>query len=77
MVPVSSNNGDNELGKKVRALRKLKRWTQADLAKRAGLAPRTIHNLEVGMYVPRASTLRSLDEIFGDTIEHIELKSAS
>ena len=64
------------LGRKVRALRRLRRWTQAELAQRAGLAERTIHNIEAGEYEPLPATLRALDEVFGQQVETVVLDEA-
>lgn len=60
------------LGNNVASLRKLRGWTQEELAERCGLSVRTIRNVELGSVDPRRSSvkliLRALDagEVAGD-----------
>jgi transcriptional regulator with XRE-family HTH domain len=48
----------------IRAARGLLDWTQAELAKAAGLSEVAVKNLERGRTDPRASTLTAIQEAF-------------
>jgi transcriptional regulator with XRE-family HTH domain len=48
----------------IRAARGLLGWTQAQLAKEAGLSEVAVKNLERGRSDPRASTLAAIQEAF-------------
>lgn len=49
-----------QFGKKVRAARQARNWTQEDLAERAGLAPVQISRIERGAREVRLTTLLRL-----------------
>lgn len=51
-----------ELGRRVRALRRAKGWTQERLAKEAGVSRDSLMKLEGGVREPRPSTVRKVAE---------------
>lgn len=53
------------VGKKVAKLRKLRDWTQDDLAKKMDVHKSHVSRWELGHMVPRVDTLQKLAEIFG------------
>ncbi len=55
------------LNKKLIAARKMKRWTQADLASRLKVTPVTISRWENGIQVPQAYYVRQLCQLFAAT----------
>jgi transcriptional regulator with XRE-family HTH domain len=57
----------------IRDLRKLKGWTQVELARHTGVAPSTIYNWEAGRFEPRVSQLRDLADALGVTMDEIEM----
>jgi transcriptional regulator with XRE-family HTH domain len=59
--------------KTIRDLRKLKGWTQVELAHHTGVAPSTIYNWESGRFEPRVSQLRDLAVALDVTMDEIEL----
>lgn len=50
----------NNLGKRLKALRKKNRMTQLALAQKTGLSHAYIGRLEIGQYDPQLSTLQKL-----------------
>lgn len=54
-----------DIGKKLRILRKGKRLTQNDVANHLGMARATISNYEVGRRTPHLSDLRRFAELYG------------
>jgi transcriptional regulator with XRE-family HTH domain len=52
------------LGTNVRRLREARGWTQAELAERAGVEPRTIQGLELGVSA-RLSTIVAVANVLG------------
>lgn len=57
----------------LRRLRKLRYWSQRDLARASGLAPLTIGRLEAGLTQPEPRTVRKLADALG--VEPIEIAS--
>lgn len=51
-------------GDEIRRLREARHWTQADLARRVGVGPRTVGGWERGESVPR-NRMGALRELFG------------
>lgn len=63
---------------KMELLRRLKGWTQADLAEKAGLNRATIGSIEAGEQVPRLDTATALAVALGcqerellEEVEHV------
>lgn len=56
---------------KIRELRKAKRWTQVELARRASLSQATISDLERGMPSVKAETLISVAVALGVPLKEI------
>ncbi len=54
-----------EIGKKIRMLRKLQGWTQADLAKQVGCARITVNMWEQGRSIPKGKNLERIAKTFG------------
>ena len=59
--------------KTIRQLRQERHWTQLELAYKVGVTPLTIQNWERGRYEPSASKLRRIAEVFGVSMDEIEL----
>lgn len=55
----------NEIGDKIRRLRKERGLTQSDLADRSGVAFRSIQDIELGKRTPRADTIEMLAQALG------------
>lgn len=55
----------------LRALRTSRGWTQRYVAKKAGITPRQLRNIEQGTSWPRLNTARCLAEVFGVTEKEI------
>ena len=47
------------------------RWTQADLAGRAGVSRQTINSLETGRYEPSLTLALKLAQLFGVPVEKL------
>ena len=56
---------------KLRVLRAEQNWSQAELARRAGVSRQTINAIETGKYDPSLPLAFKLANIFGSTIETI------
>ncbi len=63
------------LGKEIRARRKLKEWTQVDLALRAGIHPNFLSLIERGQTMAGIDSLLELADALGITVSQL-LKSA-
>ncbi len=59
--------------KTIRELREERKWSQFELATRAGVTPGTVGNWERGKTEPKASQLRRLAEVFGVAMDVIEV----
>ncbi|HWE96022.1 MAG TPA: helix-turn-helix domain-containing protein [Tepidisphaeraceae bacterium] len=53
------------LARRIVAARNLAGWTQAELARRAGLRKETIHRIEAGKNNPDESTFAKIEKAFG------------
>ncbi len=68
---------------RIRELRAVKRWSQADLAQKLGVSRQTVNALETGKYDPSLPLAFKLSRMFGLNIENIftpeleDLKEAS
>ncbi len=54
-----------EIGKKIKMLRKMQGWTQADLAERIGCARITVNMWEKGKSIPKGKNLERIAQTFG------------
>lgn len=71
-------NQATAIGKRVRALRKERGWTQPELGRRCGgIAQSQIADLERGAHNPRSAFLAKVAEAFGVPIETFNLKPAA
>jgi putative transcriptional regulator len=61
---------------RIRELRAVKRWSQADLADHLGVSRQTINALETGKYDPSLPLAFKIAKIFGLTIEQIFLEES-
>jgi putative transcriptional regulator len=61
---------------RIRELRAVKRWSQADLADQLGVSRQTINALETGKYDPSLPLAFKIAKIFGLTIEQIFLEES-
>ena len=60
----------------IRQLREAKGWTQLELANKLEVTPATVYNWERGRYEPSASKLRAIAQVFGVSMDNIELVEA-
>lgn len=58
------------IGRKLRTLRKGKKLTQQDVADRLGLVRATVSNYEVGKRTPHLSLLKKFAEFYGVTLDY-------
>jgi transcriptional regulator with XRE-family HTH domain len=61
-----------ETGKRIRALRKRFRMTQAELAEQIGVERATLTGIELGNHPPGRSTLVALASVLGVSMDYIE-----
>jgi transcriptional regulator with XRE-family HTH domain len=57
----------------IRQLREARGWTREQLAYTLGLSVATVYKWEAGTSEPRSSTLRALAELFGVSMDDIEI----
>lgn len=62
--PRMSDEDENLLGRRIRAMRKARRWTQEELADRVGLTTGAISQFETGKAVPRWNNLQKIADAF-------------
>lgn len=65
-----------DIGRKLRTLRKGKRLTQKDVADRLGMVRATISNYEVGRRTPHLSDLRRFAELYGVDLGYFGVSSS-
>ncbi len=58
-----------KIGTKIRQLRERKGLTQEELAEKAGVARRTVANIELGAFNPKLETVNDIVEAMDATIE--------
>jgi putative transcriptional regulator len=56
---------------RIRELRAIKRWSQADLAEKLGVSRQTVNALETGKYDPSLPLAFKIAYLFGLTLENI------
>jgi putative transcriptional regulator len=61
---------------RIRELRAVKRWSQADLAEHLGVSRQTVNALETGKYDPSLPLAFKIARVFGMSIESIFLENA-
>lgn len=59
-----------DIGRKLRTLRKGKKLTQQDVADRLGLVRATVSNYEVGKRTPHLSLLKKFADFYGVTLDY-------
>lgn len=59
-----------DIGRKLRTLRKGRKLTQKDVADRLGLVRATISNYEVGRRTPHLSDLKRFAELYGVNLDY-------
>jgi putative transcriptional regulator len=58
---------------RLRELRAVRRWSQADLADRVDVSRQTINSIETGRYEPSLPLAFKLADVFGEPIESLFL----
>jgi putative transcriptional regulator len=61
---------------RIRELRAVKRWSQADLADHLGVSRQTVNALETGKYDPSLPLAFKIAKVFGLQIEQIFLEES-
>jgi putative transcriptional regulator len=59
--------------KTIRELREAAGLTQLEVAYRVGVTPATVSNWERGVFEPKVSQLRKLAQLFGVSMDDVEL----
>lgn len=62
----------DRIGLRIMALRKLKEWSQEELARRAGLQRTHISRIEAGKYAVTLETIQAIAEALGMTVDIID-----
>lgn len=60
-----------DLGQKVRRLRESRDWSQAELARRAGVTKSAISTYELDMRTPSADVVRAFAKVFGVSADYL------
>lgn len=60
-----------ELGQKIKKLRESRDWSQAELARRAGITKSAISTYELGMRTPSADVVCSFAKAFGVSADYL------
>lgn len=61
------------MNNRLRELRAVRRWSQADLADRVDVSRQTINSIETGRYEPSLPLAFKLADVFGEPIESLFL----
>lgn len=64
-------SAQERLGERIRRLRRLKRWSQGDLAARAGTKATLLSKYERGVYEPKPLLLGRIAEALGTTTDFL------
>ena len=59
------------IGKRIKALRRSRNWTQTELAERSNLERKSIIRYENGQNIPGGRALSSLSSVFGVTTDYL------
>ena len=62
----------DRIGLRIASLRKLKEWSQEELARRAGLQRTHISRIEAGKYAVTLETIQAIAEALGMTVDIID-----
>ena len=62
----------DRIGLRIVSLRKLKEWSQEELARRAGLQRTHISRIETGKYAVTLETIQAIAEALGMTVDIID-----
>ena len=60
-----------ELGQKIKKLRESRNWSQAELARRAGITKSAISTYELGMRTPSADVVCAFAKAFGVSADYL------
>ena len=60
-----------DLGQKVRRLRESRNWSQAELARKAGVTKSAISTYEVGIRTPSADVVCAFAKVFGVSADYL------
>lgn len=60
-----------DLGQKVRRLRESRDWSQAELARRAGVTKSAISTYELGIRTPSADVVGAFAKVFGVSADYL------
>lgn len=60
-----------DLGQKVRRLRESRDWSQAELARRAGVTKSAISTYELGIRIPSAYVVCAFAKVFGVSADYL------
>lgn len=60
-----------ELGQKIKKLRESRDWSQAELARRAGITKSAISTYELGMRTPSADVVCAFAKAFGVSADYL------
>lgn len=60
-----------ELGQKIKKLRESRNWSQAELARRAGITKSAISTYELGMRTPSADVVCAFSKAFGVSADYL------
>lgn len=66
----------DRIGLRILTLRKMRDWSQDELARRAGLQRTHISRIEQGKYAVTLETVQAIAEAFGMTVDIIDPKLA-
>ncbi|MFZ4519884.1 MAG: helix-turn-helix transcriptional regulator [Microthrixaceae bacterium] len=59
------------MNNRLRELRAVRRWSQADLADQLGVSRQTVNSIETGRYDPSLPLAFRISEVFGEPIESL------
>ena len=62
----------DRIGLRIASLRKLKEWSQQELAERAGLQRTHISRIEAGKYAVTLETIQAIAEALGMTVDIVD-----
>ena len=62
----------DRIGMRIMTLRKLKEWSQEELAQRAGLQRTHISRIEAGKYAVTLETIQAIAEALGMTVDIVD-----
>ena len=62
----------DRIGLRIASLRKMKEWSQEELARRAGLQRTHISRIEAGKYAVTLETIQAIAEALGMTVDIID-----